>query len=103
MRAYPVVQMRSSAYRAQFLTRCTNMVKIDQVKARQVFHSRGIPTVEAEIFLSGGGFGRFITPSGASVGKKEALELRDNVKSQFMGRGVLRAIANIKNDIANRV
>jgi|SRR5579871_992677 len=77
------------------------MAKISSIKARQVFDSRGVPTVEADVLLEDGVMGRFITPSGASVGKKEALELRDNVASSFMGKGVERAISNVREDIAN--
>lgn len=79
------------------------MAKIIELKARQVFDSRGIPTVEAEIFLEGGGLGRFITPAGASVGKKEALELRDGDPSRFSGRGVERALSNIRTEIKKTV
>jgi enolase len=79
------------------------MVTVSSIRARQVFDSRGYPTVEAEVNLSGGGHGRFITPSGASVGKKEALELRDNDKTNFLGKGVNKAIANIRGDIAQAI
>lgn len=74
-------------------------VTIRDVWARQVYDSRGYPTVEALITLSGGAEGRFITPSGASLGKKEALELRDKDEHKFQGKGVLKAIDNIKNII----
>lgn len=75
------------------------MVFITNVKARQVFDSRGTPTIEAEVHLSGGACGRFITPSGASVGKKEALELRDGDPARFFGKGVCKALANIEQHI----
>lgn len=75
------------------------MVFITNVKARQVFDSRGTPTIEAEVHLSGGAWGRFITPSGASVGKKEALELRDGDAARFFGKGVSKALANIEQHI----
>jgi enolase len=78
------------------------MVKITELKARLVFDSRGIPTVEADVVLEDKSFGSFITPSGASTGKKEALELRDHEK-QFLGRGVNQAISHIYNDITNAV
>lgn len=79
------------------------MVKINELKARQVFDSRGMPTVEAEILLEGGGHGLFICPSGASTGSKEALELRDHDQHKFLGRGVLKAVSHIKNDIAHAI
>lgn len=79
------------------------MAKISDLRARQVFDSRGVPTVEAEVKLDGGGRGRFITPSGASVGKNEALELRDKDMSKFLGKGVLGAVANIHGEIANAI
>jgi enolase len=79
------------------------MIKIDHVKARQVFDSRGIPTIEAEIFLKDGGHGRFIAPSGASVGQKEALELRDKDQTKFAGRGVLQAVSHVENKIAHAI
>jgi enolase len=79
------------------------MFKISDIKARQVYDSRGTPTIEADVLLEGGGFGRFITPSGASVGKKEACELRDNDPDQFYGRGVKKALANIHGEIRQRL
>lgn len=75
------------------------MVKISELKARQVFDSRGYPTIEAEITLLDGSVGSFITPSGASTGSKEALELRDHER-YFLGRGVLKAIAHVHEEIA---
>jgi len=79
------------------------MVRISSIRARMVFDSRGTPTVEADVTLDGGGFGRFITPSGASVGKKEALELRDHVLTSFCGKGVTKALTNIRKEIARAV
>ncbi len=79
------------------------MVRISSIRARLVFDSRGIPTVEADVSLDGGGFGRFITPSGASVGKKEALELRDNVATAFLGKGITTALTNIRKHISKAV
>lgn len=77
------------------------MVAIKKLVARQVFDSRGTPTVEAEIILDGGAMGRFITPSGASCGKKEALELRDNDPNNFAGKGVTKALAHIRTEIVD--
>ena len=72
---------------------------ISNIKARQVLDSRGNPTVEAEVYLSNGGFGRAIVPSGASTGSGEALELRDGDAKSFGGKGVLKAVWNINSKI----
>ena len=75
-------------------------VKIMQVIGREIIDSRGNPTVEAEVFLAGGAKGRTAVPSGASTGEFEALELRDGDASRFGGKGVSRAVANIREKIA---
>jgi len=72
---------------------------IERIVARQVLDSRGNPTVEAEVFTSGGGFGRAIVPSGASTGALEAVELRDG-GDRWNGKGVTRAVSNIRDQIA---
>ena len=72
---------------------------IDDIKARQVLDSRGNPTVEAEVYLKNGGFGRAIVPSGASTGAGEALELRDGDKTRFGGKSVLKAVWNVNSKI----
>lgn len=72
---------------------------ISDIKARQVLDSRGNPTVEAEVYLENGGFGRAIVPSGASTGSKEALELRDGDKTDYDGKGVLKAVWNVNSKI----
>ena len=72
---------------------------ISDIKARQVLDSRGNPTVEAEVYLENGGFGRAIVPSGASTGSGEALELRDGDKTRFNGKGVLKAVWNVNSKI----
>ena len=74
---------------------------ISNIKARQVLDSRGNPTVEAEVFLENGGFGRAIVPSGASTGVHEALELRDKDETRYGGKGVLKAVWNVNNKIAD--
>jgi len=74
-------------------------MKIKDIKAREILDSRGNPTVEAEVFLEGGFKGWAAVPSGASTGSHEALELRDGDKSRFSGKGVLKAVSNIKEKI----
>lgn len=72
---------------------------IENVKAREIFDSRGNPTVEVDVTLSNGIMGRAAVPSGASTGEKEAVELRDGGK-RLSGKGVLKAISNVNNNIA---
>ena len=74
---------------------------IDGIYGREVLDSRGNPTVEAEVRLSDGAFGRAMVPSGASTGKHEAVELRDGDSSRFEGRGVLTAVGNVNGKIAS--
>ena len=76
------------------------MSTIKQVKAREILDSRGNPTIEVEVVLSDGAWGRAAVPSGASTGSHEALELRDGDKSRFQGRGVLKAVANVNDRIS---
>ncbi len=77
-------------------------VKITAVRARQVIDSRGNPTVEADVF-AGAVRGRAAVPSGASTGEHEALELRDGDKSKYLGKGVLKAVANVNGELAQAV
>ena len=74
--------------------------KIQSIKGREIIDSRGNPTVEVDVTLAGGGFGRAAVPSGASTGEHEAWELRDGDKSRFLGKGVLGAVANVNEKIA---
>src|SRR5271157_1923262 len=76
------------------------LTSIADIRGRQVLDSRGNPTVEAEIFLDGGASARAIVPSGASTGEHEAVELRDGDKTQYLGKGVLQAVANVNTEIA---
>lgn len=79
------------------------MTIIADVYAREVLDSRGNPTVEVEVVLESGAFGRAIVPSGASTGAHEAVELRDGDKSRFLGKGVLKAVENVNNVIAPEI
>jgi enolase len=77
--------------------------KITRVHARQIIDSRGNPTVEADVYVGTEARGRAAVPSGASTGEHEALELRDGDKSRYLGKGVLRAVANVNGEIAKAV
>ncbi|KZE69760.1 phosphopyruvate hydratase [Paenibacillus sp. CMAA1739] len=79
------------------------MTIISDVYAREVLDSRGNPTVEVEVYLESGAIGRAIVPSGASTGAHEAVELRDNDKSRYLGKGVLQAVKNVNEIIAPEV
>jgi enolase len=73
---------------------------IKEIHGREILDSRGNPTVEAEVVLADGSFGRAATPSGASTGVHEACELRDEDKKRYMGKGVLKAVGHVNNEIA---
>ena len=75
-------------------------MRIESIKGREILDSRGNPTVEVEVRLESGITGRASVPSGASTGENEALELRDNDKSRYGGKGVLKAVYNVNNVIA---
>ena len=77
------------------------MTTIARVHAREILDSRGNPTLEAEVTLADGSFGRAMVPSGASTGSKEAVELRDGDKSRYLGKGVRKAVANVNTTIAD--
>lgn len=76
---------------------------ISQIHARQIFDSRGNPTVEVDVTLDSGVMGRAAVPSGASTGKHEAVELRDDDKTKYMGKGVLQAVENVNTRIAEEL
>lgn len=76
---------------------------ISDVKAREILDSRGNPTVEVEVTLESGAFGRAAVPSGASTGENEALELRDGDKGRYLGKGCLKAVANVNDVIAKEI
>jgi enolase len=79
------------------------MMNIADVHAREVLDSRGNPTVEAEVTLTGGTVGRAIVPSGASTGEHEAVELRDGDSNRFLGKGVQKAVENVNGEIADAI
>lgn len=79
------------------------MSTIIDVYAREILDSRGNPTIEVEVTTESGAFGRAMVPSGASTGEREALELRDGDKSRFLGKGVLKAVANVNDIIAEEI
>jgi len=76
---------------------------IEDVRAREILDSRGNPTVEVDVVLSTGDFGRAAVPSGASTGEHEAVELRDGDKKRYLGRGVRKAVDNVNNAIADKI
>ncbi|MFC4312175.1 phosphopyruvate hydratase [Steroidobacter flavus] len=75
------------------------MSKIVDIRGREIIDSRGNPTVEADVYLDSGAVGRAAVPSGASTGAREAIELRDGDKSRYLGKGVLKAVANVNGEI----
>jgi enolase len=79
------------------------MPKIAEIRAREIIDSRGNPTVEADVIVEDGYFGRAAVPSGASTGSREAVELRDEDPSRYGGKGVLRAVGNVNGEIRNLV
>jgi len=78
-------------------------MKIKDVKAREILDSRGNPTIEVDVILENGIVGRASVPSGASTGIREALELRDNDKTRYLGKGVLKAVNNVNGPLRNLV
>src|SRR5271167_3825418 len=79
------------------------MSSIVDIQARQIFDSRGNPTIEVDVTLVDGSFGRAAVPSGASTGIHEAWELRDGDPKQFLGRGVLKAVKNVREVLAHEL
>lgn len=79
------------------------MSKIKHIHAREILDSRGLPTVEVDVLLDSGAFGRECVPSGASTGSKEALELRDGDPKRYQGRGVLKAVHNVNEIISKQI
>ena len=79
------------------------MDTIEHIEAREILDSRGNPTIEVDVILADGSFGRAAVPSGASTGVHEAVELRDGDKSRYLGKGVLKAVQNVNTHIAEAV
>ena len=79
------------------------MAEIVDIRAREILDSRGNPTIEADVVLASGVVGSAMVPSGASTGEREAIELRDGDKSRYLGKGVLKAVENIKSEISSAV
>ncbi len=79
------------------------MVEIEEIFAREILDSRGNPTLEVDVSLSDGAFGRAAVPSGASTGAYEAVELRDGDKSRYLGKGVLKAVSNVNTILADEL
>lgn len=79
------------------------MSEIVDIRAREILDSRGNPTIEADVITKDGAWGRAVAPSGASTGSREALELRDGDKSRFLGKGVLKAVANANGEIRDKL
>jgi len=79
------------------------MSEIVDIYAREILDSRGNPTLEVDVFLESGAFGRAAVPSGASTGEREALEMRDGDASRYLGKGVLKAVDNVNNVIADEL
>jgi enolase len=79
------------------------MTSIEIVHARQILDSRGNPTLEAEVGLTGGGQGRAAVPSGASTGEHEAVELRDGDKARFLGKGVTQAVDHVNEVLSEHL
>ena len=81
----------------------STMSEIIQITGREILDSRGNPTVEADVILADGSFGRAAVPSGASTGEHEAVELRDGDKGRYLGKGTLKAVDNINGEIADAI
>ena len=79
------------------------MSLIDNIVAREILDSRGNPTVEVDVYLDSGAFGRAAVPSGASTGEHEAVELRDGDKARYLGKGVQKAVENVNEIICNEL
>ena len=79
------------------------MTFIEKIHGREILDSRGNPTIEVDVLLENGSFGRAAVPSGASTGEFEAVELRDGDKKRYLGKGVLKAVNNVNEIIAPKL
>jgi enolase len=79
------------------------MIRISEIRGREILDSRGNPTVEADVTLEDGTMARAAVPSGASTGTREAVELRDGDKSRYLGKGVTRAVANVNGEVRDAI
>ena len=79
------------------------MTTILDVIGREILDSRGNPTVEVDVYLENGAWGRASVPSGASTGEHEAIELRDKDENRYLGKGVLKAVSNVNETIAEEI
>ena len=79
------------------------MTLIERIRGREIYDSRGNPTVEVDIVLAGGAHGRAAVPSGASTGTREAVELRDGDKTRYLGKGVLNAVEAVNGEIQDAI
>src|SRR6478736_4667663 len=79
------------------------MTRIADIRGREIIDSRGNPTVEADVILDSGVMGRAAVPSGASTGEREAVELRDGDKKRYLGKGVLKAVKAVNNELAAEI
>src|SRR4026207_2050768 len=91
---------RASHHRARGRDGNTMSITIEFIQARQILDSRGNPTVEVDVLLEDGTLGRAAVPSGASTGEHEAVELRDDDKKVYLGKGTLKAVENVNSKIA---
>ncbi len=81
----------------------SRMTEIIDILAREILDSRGNPTVEVDVTLEDGSFGRAAVPSGASTGTREAVELRDGDKARYLGKGVLKAVESVNGEIFDAI
>src|SRR3954469_11757914 len=96
----PAHRLAKRRSKTLFTQSAMSKTTIVMIRGREVIDSRGTPTVEVDVKLEGGGFGRVSIPSGASTGEHEAVELRDGDKGRFLGKGVLKAVENVNKKIA---
>src|SRR5258706_3935639 len=94
-------QIAAAQPRSRYDVARGSVMQIVRVQGREILDSRGNPTVEVDVELGGGARGRAAVPSGASTGEREALELRDDDKTRYLGKGVRAAVAHVNGENAN--